>query len=244
MANKARGAAEHGIPETIDWEWVRGQIMTKERIRAGGDPGSKEPLLAAVDECLRIARHLAKPRIASAKKSVVETAKDGITLEGSLSFSGRTVFSNVRGSSDAHLFLVTLGPDLEETATMLMESGEQLHGYLLDRIGSFAVESLAGNFEEELRKRYRAGNKSVSMRISPGYCDWPIEEQRKLEKAVDFSRAGVRLTESCMMIPKKSISGLVGVGPKDLFSASRSQCDICTIKNCDYKRTASVGSKA
>jgi hypothetical protein len=236
MKLNEKDIAENGSAISVDWAWVKLQIMSKERITPSGDPRSNESLLTAVDECLRIARHLAKPRVISAKKDVVATAKDSLTLEGPLPFSGTTVFSNVRGSIHAYLFLITIDADLEETATMLMESGEQLHGYLLDRMGSFAVESLAEGFEDQLRRIYKDREMSVSMRLSPGYCDWPIEEQFKLEKALDFSRAGVRLTESCMMIPKKSISGLVGVGPKGLFSKKESQCVVCDNKECDYRR--------
>ncbi len=223
------------IPAAIDWAWVRLQVLAKERIGPGGDPRSKEGLISAVDECLRIARHLAKPRMASDKKDVIAGAKS-LTLEGPLPLTGQALSSSIRGSVHAYLFLVTIGSDLEDTATMLMESGEPLHGYLLDRIGSFAVESLAGNFEDGLRRIYKDRDMSVSMRFSPGYCDWPIEEQRKLEKTLDFSRAGVRLTESCMMVPKKSISGLVGVGPKGLFSKKESQCMVCDNKECGYRR--------
>jgi hypothetical protein len=209
--------------------------MAKERIAPNGDPRSRESILSAMDECLRIARHLAKPVIASDKKDVIVGSKN-LTLEGPLPLAGEALSISVRGSRHAYLFIVTIGSDLEETATMLMESGEQLHGYLLDRIGSFAVESLAENFEDGLRRIYKDRGMSVSMRFSPGYCDWPIEEQRRLEKALPFSQAGVRLTESCMMIPKKSISGLVGVGPKGLFSKKESHCVVCDNKECSYRR--------
>ncbi|MDD5137031.1 MAG: vitamin B12 dependent-methionine synthase activation domain-containing protein, partial [Candidatus Omnitrophica bacterium] len=108
--------------------------------------------------------------------------------------------------------------------------------YLLDRVGSFAVESMAKNIEETLRKKLARKNLSVSMRFSPGYCDWPIEEQFKLAKIIDFDKAGVSLTESCVMIPRKSITAIVGVGPKDLFKEVRSPCAACNMKVCDYRR--------
>jgi len=227
---------KNSVRATIDWAWVKDQVLAKERIHPKGDSRSRKPILSAVDECLRIARHMAKPMIASAKKDVLAGANESLTLEGPLSLAGPALSSYIRGSKHAHLFCVTIGCEVEDTATMLMENGEDLHGYLLDRIGSFAVESLAEGFEDALRARYKSADMSVSARFSPGYCDWPVEEQRKIEKALDFSRAGVRLTESCMMIPKKSISGLIGVGPKGLFSKKGSQCVICDNKECSYRR--------
>ena len=125
---------------------------------------------------------------------------------------------------------------MEDEASRLMKENDQLSGYLLDRIGSFAVENLAENFENSLRKKYSSKMKSVSNRFSPGYCDWPTSAQLKLSKLVGFGRAGVKLTKSSMMVPKKSISSIVGIGPESLFSKRKSQCSVCDLKDCNYRR--------
>jgi cobalamin-dependent methionine synthase I len=98
------------------------------------------------------------------------------------------------------------------------------------------VESLAEAMERGLRGSYGASGMSVSARFSPGYCDWPVSGQSALDGALGFSKAGVALTESLMMTPRKSISGLVAVGPKGLFSSAVSQCDFCGEKTCDFRR--------
>jgi len=63
-----------------------------------------------------------------------------------------------------------------------------------------------------------------------------VEEQFKLARIIDFSKAGVTLSENCMMIPKKSISAIVGIGPKQLFSNIKSPCAVCNMKVCGYRR--------
>lgn len=226
------------IAPAVDWAWVRRQVAERERISSGSGSGnarSKREIAAALDDCIKIAAHLVKPVIRFSGRGVIGS-RERFTLKGPLPLGGGALLSYLGGSTRAYLFLATIGPDLEETATMLMEGGEELHGYLLDRIGSFAVESLAERFEKDLRAIYRERGMSVSMRFSPGYCDWPVEEQALLERALDFTKAGVRLTESCMMIPRKSVSGLVGVGPKGRFLRRRSQCVICDNKECGYRR--------
>jgi cobalamin-dependent methionine synthase I len=117
-----------------------------------------------------------------------------------------------------------------------MACGDALRGYLLDRIGSIAVESLAQEAEDALTAEYAKKEKSVSMRFSPGYCDWAIEEQFKLSRILDFQKAGVKLTEKCMMVPKKSISAACAVGPKGLFSRKKSHCSLCAQDECAYRR--------
>jgi cobalamin-dependent methionine synthase I len=134
--------------------------------------------------------------------------------------------------------VVTIGDGMEKEASAFMAKKEPLYGYLLDRIGSLAVESLAEIFEEKLRGRQHASKRSCSMRLSPGYCDWPIEEQVIMAKALDFPKAGIRLTKKCMMIPRKSISAMVAMGPKGLFEKGRPQCLACDREDCDYRRVS------
>ncbi|GAH91002.1 unnamed protein product, partial [marine sediment metagenome] len=51
-----------------------------------------------------------------------------------------------------------------------------------------------------------------SRRLSPGYCDWKIDQQKMVFRAMKDDSAGVRLTEECLMLPQKSISGIIGIG--------------------------------
>jgi len=53
---------------------------------------------------------------------------------------------------------------------------------------------------------------------------------------ISLSKIGITLNKNCMMIPKKSITAIVGLGPKGLFKKSRSQCGICDKKDCSYRR--------
>lgn len=218
----------------IDWQWVKKELIVKERL----DSKKNNPDIAeCIKICLKKAESLCSPRAISVEKKILNLNPDSIEIEGRVTLSTKFISSYIKGADKIRFFLVTIGPDLEDKASRLMNEGEQLQGYMLDRIGSFAVESLAQCVEEGLRKSYGRDKRSVSLRFSPGYCDWAIEEQFKLEKIIDFSKAGVRLTQSCMMVPKKSISGVVGIGAEGLFHANtKSQCSICDKKDCDYKR--------
>lgn len=221
----------------IDFDWVRDQLLKRERIPSAKKSGPESTLTLSADKCLKEAGSLILPKSASIEKDIVRLGGNSIGIEGGVSLSTKRFSLYIKGAELLHIFVVTLGLNLEERASWLMRNGEQLEGYLLDRIGSFAVESLAENFENKLREYYGAKDLSVSTRFSPGYCDWHIEEQFKLAKILDFPGAGIRLTEGCMMVPKKSISAAVGIGPKSLFRKRASQRSICDKKgDCDYRR--------
>lgn len=202
----------------IDWGWVKKELLRHERIR-------RDMILNCADESIEEAKTLISPKIIHRIKKV-----------SSITLSTKQISSYLKDATHILIILVTIGGRLEKKASLLMAKREELKGYLLDRVGSLAVESLASCVEDRFRRAYAKKDRSVSPRFSPGYCDWPIEEQLKIAKLVDFSKAGVGLTENCMMVPKKSISAILGVGPKGIFKKTASPCGICGIKDCDYRR--------
>ncbi|MFH0763627.1 MAG: vitamin B12 dependent-methionine synthase activation domain-containing protein [Candidatus Omnitrophota bacterium] len=220
----------------IDWEWVRDVFLKKDGVSAAGIPGIKKSILACADVCLRIARSKAAPGVTLTKKKIVYISGSSIKLEDGVKLSTGEISLFLKDAAYLYIMAVTIGRGIEEAATKYMEKGDPLRGYILDRIGSFACESLAESVEEGLRKTYAPEGLSVSMRFSPGYCDFPIEEQFKLNKTLDFSKIGIAINKNCMMVPKKSITAIVGIGPKGVFGKKRSQCEICAKPDCGYRR--------
>jgi len=223
----------------INWDAVRKELLQREGISAIKDPDQKRIISVCAENCLEKARRLAKTKTAFVEKNIssFEKKSGGKSTSCLTKISvGKKISSYIKNSEKICAFVVTIGSELEGEASRLMKENDQLSGYLLDRIGSFAVENLAENFESGIREKYDSKKKSVSSRFSPGYCDWPTSAQEKLSKLIGFGKAGVKLTKSSMMVPKKSISAIVGIGPKGLFSKRKSQCSICNMKNCNYRR--------
>lgn len=222
----------------IDWEWVETHVHTRERFESTKDSVVKKALLEHAAMALKMAELMAAPRVIMAHKKILGFQPAAVEIQGGVSFTGKEFSAYLKGASHIYAFVATIGDGIEKAATAQMNGGDPLLGYLLDRIGSFAVESLAENAEKAIRRAIEPDGFGLSMRLSPGYCDWPLEEQAKLARIVDFSKAGISLNEHCVMTPKKSVSAIAGVGHKKRFSGKRSQCLVCSIKSCDYRRTS------
>lgn len=220
----------------VNWDWVKSEILRTERINPLSKDERSDNIRKALDICLRKARSFVKPMCIFEEKKISALGDDYIEIEGGIRFSTKKIPPFIKGAGYLVLFIATVGDELEKEASILTSGKDPLSGYLLDRLGSFAVESLAENMEKRLRRDYYIHKKSVSSRFSPGYCDWPTEEQFKMAKALDFSKAGVKLTEGCMMVPKKSISAMVAVADEGIFKEFISSCDICKKEECDFRR--------
>ena len=70
-------------------------------------------------------------------------------------------------------------------------------------------------------------------RFSPGYCGWHVSQQQLLFPLFQGHTCGVKLTDSSLMIPIKSVSGIIGLGEK--VRKLEYTCGLCDFKQC-YKR--------
>jgi len=222
----------------VDWDYVKKEVLRTEKIDILADDERSNNIKSTLNKCMRKARALTDTKYIFEEKKILQIGTDFIEIEGRVRFSTGKIPPFIAGASHIVIFVVTIGAGIEKEAGLLTSGSDPLNGYLLDRIGSFAVESLAKNLEKRLRKDYSLHKKSVSSRFSPGYCDWPIEEQFKLTTMLDFSKAGVKLTENCMMVPKKSISAIVAVADEGVFKEFVSSCDICENSGCDFRRNS------
>jgi hypothetical protein len=72
------------------------------------------------------------------------------------------------------------------------------------------------------------------MRAQPGQEGWSIWQQKVLFDLLPADDIGVRLTESCLMIPRKSVSFAIGMGPE--MRPDRVACDFCSKRHrCQWR---------
>jgi len=111
-----------------------------------------------------------------------------------------------KGAEKIALCLCTIGPETEKISTRLMDQGEILKGYILDAFGSEAAEDTARQSDRLIAQKARELGLWPSKRFSPGYGVWEIKEQKYVFAVLPSEKIGVRLTDTYMMIPRKSVS--------------------------------------
>ncbi len=205
------------IPLTLD----PGEIAVRLRfdpVRAGFD---------SLEELVGLAQGLLRPR------AVFEVAYVGARGEGTVEVAGVVFESpllrkNLGSANKVFPYIITVGPELERAAGA---QGDLLKQYYLEEMANMALESAAGWLGGQLETRYGVTGLA---NMSPGSLeDWPITEQTKLfsifgdsEKAV-----GVRLTDSLLMVPRKSISGILFPSEEGFVA-----CQLCDRERCPSRR--------
>jgi hypothetical protein len=136
------------------------------------------------------------------------------------------------------LFAVTLGQGIGDALARLFAAEDFALAYTLDALASVAADGAAEvaerRFEADVRARRRPAHDTVALRYSPGYCGWDVTGQRRLFAALHPERIGLTLTDSCLMQPLKSVSGVLIAGPRDIhrFPPTYDFCDRCEVRTC------------
>ncbi|MGA2504326.1 MAG: hypothetical protein ABSG01_09580 [Anaerolineales bacterium] len=203
----------------------------------GADPAivhSKKPtMLKAASLAIAGGRPKLNPAVMIHKSKVVEHRHERILLQGGKELTGPLLARHLAGAEQVVLALTTIGPELEEYASSRM-GDDPLYSLALDGLGNAAVEILSEQVCMRIGKQAEAVGLTASTPLSPGEPEWPVEVgQPQVFSLLDPSRIGVALTSGGMMVPKKSISFVVGIGP----DMSRDDyCERCSFnERCRYR---------
>lgn len=159
--------------------------------------------------------------------------KCGVYANGIFLTLDKIVAAQLRKASAAAIFLCTIGPEMENWSRKLLSEGESVYGYIANTVASQAVEDAADLLHDHIGQKMHTQGLNITNRYSPGYCNWPVTEQHLLFSLLPDNFCGVRLTESALMMPIKSISGIIGIGKKVKYTEYL--CDRCNIKDCTYR---------
>lgn len=133
-------------------------------------------------------------------------------------------------------FVVTIGSALERLARRWLQQGDVMRGTIADAYASEAAEATADQLQREVRVWAQDCGLDVTPRFSPGYCGLDLRQQRMLCASLPTRAIRVSLKPSCLMLPLKSISGLIGVGPADKVQPDAYPCRLCDQPNCPQRR--------
>jgi hypothetical protein len=181
------------------------------------------------------AQALMAPAAAFRAGYVNEKRDDGVVVD-SVAFTSRVLRRNLEGVGRVFPFVLTIGKAMDE---IIDARGDILEKYLLDEIANTTLREARSRFEHHLRSVFALDKISC---MAPGSLeDWPIEQQKPLFSLLPGveTELGVWLTESFLMLPRKSISGIYFPSEATFFS-----CQLCPRERCDGRKARYDAEKA
>lgn len=204
-----------GIPFAPDVE----SLTRRLRIRPGKDAEFLRRLADAV--------RLAQPRALYQTAYITSRGEDWVEIEG-VRFNSRVLRVNLDETYRVFPYLATCGPELQVWADKIEDL---LLSYWAEAIKAEALSCALQALDVDLEQRYQPGQTS---KMSPGSLqDWPIQEQTVLFNLFGqgAGQIGVCLTDSLLMVPTKSVSGI-----RFPNEVSFESCQLCPREGCPGRR--------
>ena len=181
------------------------------------------------DELLNEALPVAKPKALFKVSFIDSRGDDSVSIDG-VEFRSSILRKNLDKVERVFPYIVTAGTELE---SIRIEKGDVMRKYCFDAIKECILEEAYIKLEAHVLEKFRPGTMA---HMNPGSLnDWPLTQQPLLFSLFGDVEGliGVKLTESNLMNPIKSVSGIQFPTEIDFKS-----CKLCTRHPCVKRRAA------
>ena len=164
---------------------------------------------SCISRCLEELGAVAEPRSVHRRFPIIRR-EGSLTIAGIL-YDSRSLEKLLASCEEAVLFAATLGIGVDRllARSQLRDLRDAL---VLQACAAAVIEAYCDDIDQQIRSEAGRENRQTTRRFSPGYGDLDISVQRGLCRVLDTERQiGLTLTESCMMVPVKSVTAIIGL---------------------------------
>ena len=208
-------------------------VDRREIIRYMGARELTEELTALLEECLREVEGCLRYAVCW-RELPVSVTEDGVDL-GFTTVASASLARHLTGCGRAVLFGATVGLELDRLIARHSRL-QPVKALTFQAIGAERVEALCDAFCADIRRQVQEQGCCTKMRFSPGYGDLPLTLQQPFLEVLDAARRiGVCVSDSGILIPRKSVTAIIGLSNTPLPRQKRG-CAICNLSpTCPYR---------
>ena len=212
-------------------------IDKKEALRYMGYSGQSidDNLQQLLDACISEVMNISKKSFVYEIFDIDRTG-EGLCLKGTtLTLSGEDIHAHLSKAEKCAVMAVTLGLEVDKRISLYSKT-DLTKGLIFDACAAAAVESLCDMVQGEIEAEAKSMGLEITTRYSPGYGDFSIEIQKEIAKVLKtYSRIGLSVNESSIMIPRKSVTAFIGI-QREKCNEKNHKCKDCKDKHCMFRK--------
>lgn len=216
------------------------ELNKAEALRYMGHKGDVPPVLSDIlDKCEKMVLEAIKPAYVYREASLIREDESIKIADSSLCLTGNDIARHLKGCDKAIIFAATLSSSAD-TLIRRLEAEDMAMALAADALCSAAVEQVCDIAEKEFLSSDCCN--FHTRRFSAGYGDLPVSLQKDIVFYLNAQRRiGLTVTENYMMIPRKSVTAIIGISDNKLekhiggcaVCNMRDRCDFSKCSNCD-----------
>ena len=210
----------NSIPVKIDYHTIMIRLGYKKKTA-----DVSEAFLAEVKEYIEETASLLELKASVKRLKILSKNEESTTLDLSgikrineavikietLKINSRSLSKFLKDSDEVLIMAITGGKTVMDKVEECQKS-EMTKAVVIDAAAGEIVDSgldyLMSLFSRNL---IRESRNLLSRRFSPGYGDLSLEIQRTIYDILELNKLDITLTDSCMMIPQKSVIAITGI---------------------------------
>lgn len=157
-----------------------------------------------------------------------------------LLFEGKSIYNHLKHAKKVALLASTLGIEIERKIRQYSLTAMS-KSLILDSCCTEYIEKICDLAECEIEESVAEERLVLNRRFSPGYGDLSLDIQPKFLATLEADRRiGLNLSESLLMIPRKSVTAIIGLFDDPKLARPRRKklnCTDCWMnQTCNYRR--------
>ena len=194
-------------------------------------------LIEIIEECRNITKDRINPRYTFRVYSIKQKYKGIIELEGTnLILESNDLYEILKDCNECILMAATLGINIEKDIKKY-SCTELTKGIIIDSCATTAIEEVCDRVQNEIENNILKNGQYLTFRYSSGYGDLSIEKNTEILTILNGQKEiGLTITNSGIMIPRKSVIAIIGITDKTV-EEDKTSCSTCKNKSkCKFKK--------
>lgn len=163
-----------------------------------------------VQEACQRVMELAKPQ-ATCQQCFYDSTSHMVLCDSPFTINSPTVRQRIEDSAIVLMYAVTLGEALEKEVDALFMNKEITRGLALDSALAVATAGYTKQLVDMLDEASADKGYKAAWLMNPGTGDWPSGQMANIAQAVHAEQIGVSLLPSGMLMPRKTVTGVIGL---------------------------------
>ncbi|MBN2853800.1 MAG: vitamin B12 dependent methionine synthase [Clostridia bacterium] len=191
---------------------------------------SEQEDIDKINEMCEQAVKIAKPK-AIYKVCFISHREETSTTIDDISFDSTLMSRNFKDINRVFPFIATCGREIYNWANTITDVFER---YWADYIMESILRNAIRDLYDEIREKH--GVSKISSMNPGSLSGWPINQQQTLFSLLEQpdKKVGVELTETFLMIPQKSVSGILFPSGSDYVNCRLCDREICENRRAEY----------
>lgn len=222
------------MTEPIIWELDLPDVTVENLFQAQGADYSKRPPRPGTVELYRQvlaeAGLLVRPTIIWREVDIQGAGVRELFLEGGRKLTSRLLVT-IAGKADKLIFYaMTIGNALDEREQYYSKAGKTLEAFALDAAGTAYIVKSSISVMEKIKEHYHCAGLKTTFPMGPGHSYWPsLGDMQTIFYFLPAEQIGLHLTDSNLMLPRKSLAMVIGAGLNLPDTQGKTHCDFCSL---------------